>query len=306
MKSRKTTLADVYVLLAGSLWGAIGLFVNALASAGFSSMQLVAVRALTTAVVLMVFMRIYRSVLLRFRLRDIWCFLGTGVGSIVFFNFCYFNAIRMTSMSLASVLLYMAPCIVILLSLLLFHESITARKLLALALSLVGLCFVTGMVGGGSQHPTGIGILFGLGAGLGYALYTIFGRFALARGYHPLTITLWTFLFAGVSSSVFCGFPDLVLRLAAMDAGQWALVWLFGAVTSGIPFVLYTLGLSRLESGKASIMASVEPVVATLLGLLVLHQKETLGEIVGVIMVVGAVAVLNLPKRTHRTGTTDM
>ena len=87
----------------------------------------------------------FRRELLRIRLRDLWCFLGTGIGSIVFFNYCYFKTISLTSMSVAAVLLYTAPAIVMVLSRILFGERFTVRKVTALVMTFVGCIFVTGI-----------------------------------------------------------------------------------------------------------------------------------------------------------------
>ena len=79
----------------------------------------------------------------RIRLRDFWCFFGTGICSLLFFTYCYFQAITIMDLSTAAVLLYTAPSIVMVLSLLLFHERITAQKLVALVLAFAGWCLVS-------------------------------------------------------------------------------------------------------------------------------------------------------------------
>ena len=288
------------VALAGVLWGIIGPFVRTLSGMGLQSMQIVAFRAIITAVLLFVVLMVRDRGKLRFHLRDIWCFLGTGLCSIVFFNFCYFSAIEDVSLSVASVLLYTAPCIVMLLSLLLFHERITTPKLIALAMSVIGLCLVTGLLGGGGNRATPHGILMGLGAGLGYALYSIFGRYALDRGYHPLTITFYTFAFASVGSLVLCQPAGMVHVLVSTPA-VWLPGVLLGVLCTVLPFASYTWGLARMESSRASIVASVEPVVATLLGVFAFGEAMTVGNFAGVVLVVAAIAVLQEPWKKQET-----
>ncbi len=92
------------------------------------------------------FLLIFDRKLFVIRLKDLWCFLGTGICSIVFFNFCYFKAITMTSLSVAAILLYTAPAIVMVLSYFLFKEKLTKRKLLALAMTFAGCVLVTGIL----------------------------------------------------------------------------------------------------------------------------------------------------------------
>ena len=93
------------VSLAGILWGIIGLFVRALGDAHLTSMDIVGARAIVAAGLLFVLLALFDRKSLHLRPRDVWCFLGTGIGSIVFFNYCYFTAVQMMSLASAAVLL---------------------------------------------------------------------------------------------------------------------------------------------------------------------------------------------------------
>ena len=137
--------------------------------------------------------------LLRIHLKDIWCFMGTGMVSLAFFNWCYFTAIDKMSLAVAAILLYTSPIFVMLFSLVLFGERLSQRKIIALALTFLGCIFVTDWLGGGG-NITPSGVLVGIGAGIGYALYSIFGRFALNKGYDSMTISLYTFIFAALGT----------------------------------------------------------------------------------------------------------
>lgn len=262
--------AVVAVLLAGSLWGTMGIFVRVLSGAGYSSMEIVAVRVLVTLVSLGLFLLLRNPKKLRIKWKDLWCFFGTGIFSIVFFSFCYFTTIQITSLSVACILLYTAPAFVMVLSLFLFHEKITLKKVAALVLAFLGCVLVTGLGGGVSLSWQGL--LLGLGSGFGYALYSIFGRYALNRGYDSSTVTFYTFLFATVGSLFFVDFPGVVARTAARPE---MLIWFIavGLITGTAAYLLYTFGLSKMESSKASILATMEPVVATLVGFFVFHES---------------------------------
>lgn len=282
-------IAPFLVLLAGILWGTIGFFVRVLNSAGLSSMEIVMIRAVTTTILLFIYLAVTNKALLKIRIKDIWCFLGTGICSIVFFNYCYFKTISMTSLSVAAVLLYTAPAIVMLLSAILFHEKITVKKIIALCMTFTGCIFVTGLVGmtDGLSLP---GILVGLGAGLGYALYSVFGRFALERGYHSLTISFYTFLFAMLGTLPLCNLKQ-VAAVSLTDFKMVIFFFVFGLFSTVIPYIVYTLGLKEMENSKASIIASIEPVTATLLGVLVYHEMITVNEVIGVALVIGSIVL---------------
>ena len=173
----------------------MGLLVRPLNEIGLVTMDICFLRGFVTFVVMLAGLLLFDRDSLKIRLRDIWCFIGTGTLSVTFFNFCYFRTITLTSLSVAAVLLYTAPAFVMVMSFFLFKESMTKKKVIALIVAFIGCILVSGVItGGGDLNARGI--LVGLGAGFGYALYSIFGRYALQRGYNSLTITFYTFLFA--------------------------------------------------------------------------------------------------------------
>lgn len=290
-------LAPIFILLAGALWGSMGIFVRRYNAHDMSSMEIVALRAVVTVVMMFVFLLVYDRRLLKIKLKDIWCFIGTGLLSIIFFNFCYFKAITMTSLSVAAVLLYTAPAIVMVLSAILFKEKLTGIKLISLVATFVGCVFVTGVIGSGESLSLP-GILTGLGAGFGYALYSIFSRYALERGYHSFTISFYTFLIAAVGVLPFTDCVKLC-EVCCSSVGMFGFTILFGLISTILPYIFYNFGLVHVENGKASIIASVEPVVATLFGIFLFKEDLTLNTVIGVVLVLGAITIcnINLKKR---------
>ena len=188
------------VITAGCLWGLMGLFTRTLATYGVDSTGAIVLRCGIAALLFAVTLLVRDSKQFRIRLKDIWCFIGTGICSLLFFTYCYFQAITIMDLSTAAVLLYTAPSIVMILSLILFHERITVQKLIALVLAFAGCCLVS-LVGGEHKLST-VGILYGLGAGFGYALYSIFARYALDRGYSSNTINFYSCLLTTIGAAI--------------------------------------------------------------------------------------------------------
>ena len=191
-------------------------------------------------------------------------------------------------MAAASILLYTAPAFVVLLSAILWKEPVTKKKLLALALTLLGCACVSGVFSGGLQI-TAAGVLLGLGAGFFYALYSIFGRYALVH-YPPMTVTVWTFVFAGIASLA-CVRPA-ELAGAAGEPVMWLCILGLVVCSTVAPYLLYTAGLSRVESGRAAIIASLEPVVAALVGVLAYHEPLPAMTAAGIACVLAGVCIL--------------
>ena len=281
----------IYILLSGMLWGCMGVFVRVLNKQGIASMDIVFLRAIVTAVAMVIYLFIFHRKMLKIHWKDFWCFLGTGIASITFFNFCYFKAIMMTSLSVAAVLLYTAPAIVMILSYILFREAFTVRKVIAIVMTFFGCMLVTGMLGQ-QQAITTTGLLYGLGAGLGYAFYSIFSRYALEKGYHSLTITCYTFIVTTVVSVFFTNVSKVSMVVFSSPLYVMLTVAL-GLICTVAPYLLYTLGLQEVDNSHAAIIASIEPVTATVLGFVVFGEDITVVKMMGMILVLGGMAVCN-------------
>ncbi len=292
-------ISFLLIAAAGILWGSMGLFVRTLNGAGLETMDIVFLRALVTGVGMLMYLGVFCPKLLRVRPRDFWCFFGTGIASIVFFNFCYFRAIMRTSLCVAAVLLYTAPAMVMIMSGILFKEAFTGRKAIALLLTFAGCVLVTGVLKSGQELTAG-GILLGLGAGFGYALYSIFSRYALERGYHSLTITCYTFLIAA-AAAVPLSHPGEVLQAAFSSWGMGAFSLAFGLLCTVAPYLLYTVGLRYTDNSKASILASVEPVTAAVLGVIVFHESLTVMTVLGMVLVLAGMAVCSSRTKREKT-----
>ena len=281
-------------MIGASLWGGIGVFFNMLSDVGFTQMQVVAIRVTAAAVALTLYLLATDRAKLRVKLRDCWCFVGTGIVSLVFFNWCYFTAIQMTSLAVAAVLLYTSPIFVMLFSAVLFHEALTPRKLVALVVTFIGCVFVAGVFGGENAYSP-LGIFIGICSGVGYALYSIFGRFALEKGYSSVTISEYTFVFATISAVPL----SMIWQAAPLLAQPQTLV---GALGIGVlccvfPFILYTQGLAGVETGKAAILATMEPAVAAVLSFLLYQEPLFNLKGVGILLIFAAVAMLNQPAK---------
>ena len=291
MEKAKRNIGPALILLAGCFWGSMGIFVRRLTAYGFSSIQIVAIRVTLAALIFCILLLLKDPSGFRISLKDIPLFLGLGFGSILFFTVCYFTAITMMPLSTAAILLYTSPIWIMLMSVLFFHEKLTGRKLLALALAFAGCVLVSGISGEGM---TLTGLLVGLGSGIGYGLYSILGTVALRR-YSPFTVTTYTFVFAALGSWLICRPAEMLAKFAAAPdlPGLVFFCFLTALVTAVIPFLAYTLGLQTVEASRAGILATVEPLVATLIGVVVFSEPLTLLSGLGILLILAAVVLLN-------------
>lgn len=284
--------APMFVLSAGTLWGVMGVFVRKLGTYGFSPLQIACLRILFGAVLFLLITAVFRRDLLNIQPRDVGLFLGMGLLSLLLFTVCYFTTISLASLSVAAILLYTSPIWVMLMSAVCFREKITRRKLLCAAMAFGGCVLVSGIGSAASLSP--MVIVTGLLSAVGYGLYSIFGTFAL-RKYQPLTVTTYAFLFGAAGALLLCN-PAQIARVICESGQPGRLVLLITVtafVTAVLPYLLYTVGLSRMRASAAAIMASIEPVVATTAGALVFGEALTVPAFAGIALVLGAIVVLN-------------
>ena len=291
MEKTKNYIGDILIIIAGLFWGSMGIFVRHLNDLGFTSIQVACLRLVTAGLIFALVLLIKDRKGFKINVRDIPLFLALGLVSILFFTCCYFTAIRLMTMSTAAILLYTSPIWVMVLAIIFLKEKFSVQKLIALILAFAGCVLVSGFGG----KVTAVGILVGLGSGLGYGLYSIFGTFALKK-YSPYTVTCYTFLIAGLGSIFVANPPDLIAKISAVDnkLSLFGFVLITAVVTAVIPFLLYTLGLNRTTAGRAAVLATVEPAAATLFGFFVMGEKVGLVAIAGILLVFAAIVVLSV------------
>lgn len=287
------TKAYLYIICAAALWGLIGLFVKHLSALGFTPIQIVALRSIASAICATAALLPSAKGLFHIDWHDSWMFIGTGVMSLTFFNYCYFNCIAASSLAVAALLLYTAPIFVMVMSVFLFKENFTTKKAVALVMTFAGCGCVTGAFSG-SLNLTFMGLLYGLSSGFGYALYSIFGKYAVEK-YTSATITVYTFYFSSLAALPIADFPSNTFN--QLNAAAILNVLGLGLVCAVIPYLLYNKGLVYVDPGQASILATIEPFVAAVIGICYFQEPLTAQKLVGMGLIFAAIILLNLPVR---------
>lgn len=291
MKSNKSVLL---VLLAATFWGTAGIFVRSLTSFGIEAMQTVFGRAFFSALIFAIIILFKDPKLFKIKLRDIWAFFCLGFFSIVMFNYCYYKTMSLSSLSTAAVLLYTAPFFVIIISAVLFKDKITLKKGFACIAAFIGCCFVSGAFSQ-KQAISAECIFFGLMTGFGYGLYTIFSNILFKRKYQTLTINFYAFLFALIMSLPLSSPIETVKNISDRPLSI-LIIFLMSVVNTVVPYICYTAALKKLDGPTALIIATLEPVVATIIGFFVFKEALTISSAIGIILVLGSVVILNLKR----------
>ena len=294
MKKNNELIGVISVLIAGILWGTTGIYVRWFTALGLSSLQITVFKMFIAAIVLLIFCLIFDREALRINKKDIWVFFCSGLISMDFFTVCYFSTIQNADLSIAATLLYAAPIVVLALSVLLFKEKFTAKKGIACAMAFLGCFLVSGLIGSGRGIPSKA-LLTGILSAIGYGLYSIFGEIAIRKGYKSLTITTYTFLIAALGSLVLLRPAQVVQAASQTTTGMFILMLVAVSINvSLLPYIFYTNGLSRIAPSKASIIASIEPITATVVGALIFKEYPDIYGVFGIIFVLGAITLLNI------------
>ena len=288
--------APVFVTGAAILWGILVVFVKQLSGAGLSSMEIVTLRVYGSAVILVNGLLLYNRKLLEIKLKDSWCFVGTGVISIVFFSWCYFKNVTVSSVAVSSILMYTSPVWVTILSRVVFGERIGKRKVVALCMAVLGCGLVSGITGG-LGAVSAEGILLGLGSGIGYGLYSIFGRLALEKGYHPMTVSTYTFLFACVGVLPFLK-PGVLVEKMNEQPTLWVWAFAIAFFCTCMSFTLYTVGLKYMEAGRAAVLATLEPMITTLVGVVLYKESLSVAMVLGIGLVLTASVLISMTEES--------
>jgi len=286
----------IFVLVAAFLWGTAGVYVHNLTLLSVLEMEVVFGRALFTSIIIGLIILFKDISLFRVKLSHLPIFLLGGMGSIVLFNYSYYNTMHLTnSYGIASVLLYTAPFFVVFIYRIFFGKKLTLKTILACVLAFIGCFLISGILSEGksiSFEALGFGLL----TGLGYALYTVVSDLLIKRGYKTLTITFYVFLFAAVGAAFFVK-PS---HMAEVTCGE-SLIWilLMAVFNTVLPYILYTHGLLGVDSTSAPIIATLEPAVAAIIGMLFYGEKPGFTGTAGMILILISVVILNMKLQTE-------
>ena len=285
------------VLAAGALWGTIGFFATLLSNMGMNAGPVAFFRVLASTVMLLLTLLVKGKGVSLFRIsrRGLISCMLIGFVSQAFYNYCYMNTIEQNGMATAAVFLYTSPIYVALLSRVFFHEPLTTNKILAIVINIIG-CVLT--VTGGAfsdMNISAFGLIMGLLAGFTYALLPILSRTGAADE-NPYTAAFYGQLF-GALLLFFLIRPYQNIGTVF----NWKVILVlvgFGIVPSAMAYIAYYGGISKIvETSKVPVIASIETVVAAVIGLVAFGQKLSAVKNFGIALVLCSIAIMNMKKQ---------
>lgn len=191
-----------------------------------------------------------------------------------------FEAYRQLNVSLATLLYYVGPILVLLFSPILFREKLSKRKAISVAIVASGLVCISGSIVVAGMRPTGI--LLAMLSAICYALLIIFNKkIVRTSGMQTAAVEL-DVAFVVVSLYTLCtaGIPTIT-------AGDVPYLLVIGLVNTGLAYLLYFSGLQKLSGQSVALISYIDPVSALIFSALLLHEAMTPVQLVGALAIIG-------------------
>ncbi|WP_175059916.1 DMT family transporter [Thermococcus sp. 2319x1] len=276
----------ILVFLAASMWGTLGIFAKLLYGFGLDPFTITFYRASIAFALLFVY-NLSKGLQIKKNRLPFYAFYGFF--AVFLFYILYFYTVKISSVSLAVLLLYSAPVYSTILGYFIFGEKITSTKLAALVMAIIGVLLVVNPNEGSLSK---LAVVLGLLSGLTYALYGILAKLAV-KNEKPEEALLYTIGFGALFLSPFSNFEIPISSLP----------YLFGLAffPTFLAYILYNTALREIEVSRASIIATIEPVVALVLAYLIFHETLMAKQMIGAALIILGSFILQVEERKEKS-----
>ena len=276
-----TKRARLYLILSMAAFGTLAPFVR---NISVSSGELALYRAVLAAVIIGMFLVITgQKIPFRSLGKELYLLLFSGVA--MGFNWILlFEAYKYTTVAISTLSYYFAPVIVTVVCPFLFKEKMTGKQILCFVMSTLGLALVVGITDLGSGGNDAIGVAFGLGAAVLYATVVLLNKFI--KGVTGIHRTFLQFLaaVAVLTPYVLC---TSGMHLGKLNHLGWVCLLVVGLVHTGVTYCLYFSSLKEISGQEAAILSYVDPLVAVVIGVLLLKEPLNWQQLIGGLMILG-------------------
>lgn len=286
-------------ILAGIMFGSSGIFVRTLTQNGIDPTTLLFLRFSIAIVPILIAIIATDKNLFRIELKDIPLFLVCSI-CIIGLNLCYNHSMNTVPLSLAAVLLSIAPIYVLIIAYFMFGEKITSKKLICMILAISGCVLMTGILENDLGNLPLFGILSGIGAGLFWAVYLMASKKSIENGNHTFTILFYSVIFISIALIPFTDFSEISGFVSINPVMTVIFLILHSTFSFALPYIFSTISLNYMDSGTSSIFLSgAEPFAALIFGFLIYSEIPTPLMFCGFILTI--IAMMMLSKDDSKT-----
>ncbi len=284
----------IAISLAAVMWGVAASVAKSFFNKAYEPLILVQMRVTLSFAVLFLFFLATNRRLLTFNVIDIPHFLVVGILGVAGSNYFYYAAIKESNVSTSILVQYTAPIMVMMYTVLFQKEKLTTAKIAALLLSIGGIILAIGAYDPAVIQGTHKGIIFALLAAVSFSIFNISGK-TLTQKY-----SIWTgLIYLLGSATLFWSFINTPFDIAKANySGEdWKVFGIIALISILIPYSLYYYGLKHIQSSKAIIISTLEPVVAIISEWLFLNGRMGAVQIIGACSVIAAIVILQRDSR---------
>lgn len=265
-----------YIVVAGALWGTVGLLAEVLFSCGLNVNEIAFVRFFLSFVTVFMFVILKDKKLLKINLKDLWLFVLSGVANFLT-TLCYYNCISCSGGALASVLLYASPIFVLLYLLIFKGKKVNAVSVLSVVTCVISCAFASSVF---SVDFSLKGLVLGVLSAICNSVVTLSGK-ELAKKYDGVSVACYSFCFSMLTALPFSGGVNFIRLFSERQTGTASLFLALGGTV--IPYSLYFKSLKKAEEEKAVVLSATEPLVSTLLESIALRILPSVNVVIGLI-----------------------
>ena len=278
---KTTKRARFSLIISMSIFGTLAPFVR---NISVSSGELALYRAVLAAALIGIFLLVTGQKLpIKTLGRELYLLLFSGIA--MGFNWILlFEAYKYTTVAISTLSYYFAPVIVTVVCPFLFKEKLTKRQILCFVMSTIGLALVIGITNLGRGGNDAIGILFGLGAAVLYATVILLNKFI--RGVTGIHRTFLQFIAAIIVLIPYVALTSGV-NLSTLNGSGWICLLVVGLIHTGITYCLYFSSLKELPGQETAILSYIDPLVAVVIGVLILGEPLSWQQLAGGLMILG-------------------
>ena len=282
------------ISLAAVMWGLAASVAKSFFNKAYEPLILVQMRVTLSFAVLFLFFLATNRSLLKFKIKDIPHFLVVGILGVAGSNYFYYAAIKESNVSTSILVQYTAPIMVMLYSVLFQKEKLTGQKITALVFSIGGIFLAIGAYNPEIIQGTQKGVIFALLAAVSFSIFNISGK-SLTEKY-----SIWTgLIYLLGSATLFWSFINTPVDIinANYSIEDWKVFGIIAVISILLPYSLYYYGLKHIQSSKAIIISTLEPVVAIISEWLFLNGRMGIVQILGAVCVITAIVILQRESR---------
>ena len=294
MKSKQKGI--VLAIIAAFLWGIMGIFVR-VARDSIGPLEISFFRCIITGLVFLAFLAVTKPSALHVSGKGLLiCVLYGAVAYSLSFT-TYSLSVTRLPVAVATILMYLSPVWVTLLSVIVFHDKPSKNGILAIVICLAGAVLSADLLSMGQIRLDPLGILMGIITGFGMALQILIPRYFADR-YSKDTMLVYGFLGAALVLGFFVDFGQIGAALTADSRLEFlGAILMLSVLCTMVANISYVKSSDYITASESSILGALEVVVGSLAGFLVYHEQLKLLQFLGMVLVIGGAIISQMPEK---------